>query len=173
MEDLSLKPIVQKLLAFWLAYIGLHFAYDFFPSPFLAVFSGTSEAVAQHIKISYFAYTFVSLGEYFVRRVKHEQRLQFLDSRLLGVLIVSLATFLWYIVPAIRGAGMPTVGLEVIYANVTLLLIGFGTLLIERDLSGVQLSKAGRTALIIFYILLGVILVIGSFRIPWGGFWEM
>ena len=48
MVDRSLKPILQKLLAFWLAFIALHFAYDFFPSPFLAVFSGTSEAVAQH-----------------------------------------------------------------------------------------------------------------------------
>ena len=61
MNDHSLKPVIQKLLAFWLAFIALHFAYDFFPSPFLAVFSGTSETVAQHIKMSYFAYTFVSL----------------------------------------------------------------------------------------------------------------
>jgi len=123
--------------------------------------------------MSYFAYTFVSLVEYLVRRVQPEQRLPFLDSRLLSVWIVSLATFLWYIVPAIRGEGMPTTGLEVLYANVVLLLVGFGTLLIERDLSVVKLSKAGRTAMIIFYILLGVILVISSFRIPWGGFWEM
>lgn len=98
----------------WLAFIALHFAYDFFPSPFLAVFSGTSEAVAQHIKMSYFAYTFVSLVEYLVRRVQPEQRLQFLDSRLLSVWIVCLATFLWYIVPAITGTGMPTAGLEVL-----------------------------------------------------------
>jgi len=56
---------------------------------------------------------------------------------------------------------------------VVLLLVGFGTLLIERDLSDIKLSKASRTAMIIFYILLGVILVISSFRIPWGGFWEM
>jgi hypothetical protein len=123
--------------------------------------------------MSYFAYTFVSLVEYLVRRVHPEQRLQFLDSRLLSVWIVSLATFLWYIVPAIRGEGMPTTGLEVMYANVVLLLVGFGTLLIERDLSDIKLSKASRTAMIIFYILLGVILVISSFRVPWGGFWEM
>lgn len=173
MNDRSLKPVLQKLLAFWLVFVALHFAYDFFPSPLLAIFSGTSEAVAQHIKMSYFAYTFVSLGEYVIRRVEPEYRLQFLDSHLLGVLIVSLATFLWYIVPAIRGAGMPTLGLEVIYANAALLFVGFGTLLIERDLSDVKLSKAGRTAMIIFYILLGVILVISSFRVPWGGFWEM
>jgi len=76
-------------------------------------------------------------------------------------------------VPAIRGEGMPTTGLEVLYANVVLLLVGFGTLLIERDLSDIKLSKASRTAMIIFYILLGVILVISSFRVPWGGFWEM
>jgi len=173
MNDRSLKPVLQKLLAFWLVFVALHFAYDFFPSPLLAVFSGTSEAVAQHIKMSYFAYTFVSLGEYVVRRVKPEHRLQFLDSRMLGVLIVSLATFLWYIVPAIRGEGMPTTGLEVLYANAALLLVGFGTLLIERDLSATQLSKAGRAAAVIFFLLLGAILVIGSFRIPWGGFWEM
>ncbi|HAE86153.1 MAG TPA: hypothetical protein DCG78_06580 [Anaerolineaceae bacterium] len=173
MVDHSLKPLLMKLLGFWLAFIALHFAYDFFTSPFLAVFSGTSEAVAQHIKMSYFAYTFVSLGEYFIRRVEPEYRLQFLDSRLLGVLIVSLATFLWYIVSAIRGAGMPTLGLEVIYANAALLLVGFGTLLIERDLSATQLSKAGRAAAVIFFLLLGAILVIGSFRVPWGGFWEM
>ena len=173
MVDCSLKPILQKLLAFWFAFIALHFAYDFFPSPFLAVFSGTSEAVAQHIKMSYFAYTFVSLVEYLVRRVQPEQRLPFLDSRLLSVWIVCLATFLWYIVPAITGTGMPTTGLEVLYANVVFLLVGFGTLLIERDLSDVKLSKASRTAMIIFYILLGVILVISSFRVPWGGFWEM
>ena len=173
MDDRSLKPLLMKLFAFWLAFIALHFAYDFFPSPILAVFSGTSEAVAQHIKMSYFALTFVSLGEYVVRRVPPEQRLQFLDSRLLGVLMVCVGTFLWYIVPAITGAGMPTLGLEVLYANVTLLLVGFGTLLIERDLRNVKLSKAGRAVAIIFFVLLGVILVVSSFRVPWGGFWEM
>jgi hypothetical protein len=68
---------------------------------------------------------------------------------------------------------MPTEGLEVIYAIATLLLVGFGTLLIERDLSATPLSKAGRAAAVIFFLLLGAILVIGSFRVPWGGFWEM
>ena len=150
-----------------------HFAYEWLPYTIIAVFSGNSEAVAQHIKISFFAYAYASLIEYSWLRLPKPDRLRFLDSRLVGLLIVSIGTFLWYIVPAIRGAGMPNDLLEILYANIVILLVALGAILIERDVARIEFSRASRWVLILFNLALLVILILGTFRIPWGGFWFM
>jgi hypothetical protein len=171
MADRSWRSIGLKLLIFWILFLIFHFAYDWFPYPAVVVIAGNSEGAVQHIKMAFFAYTFASLIEYGYLRLPKTDRLRFLDSRLIGLLIVSIGTFLWYIVPAIRGAGMPTDLLEIVYANVILLLVGLGTILLERDLVSITLSKASRWVLIIFNLVLMTILVLGTFRTPWGGFW--
>lgn len=173
MANRSTKSIILKLAAFWALFLLLHFAHNWIPTPVIAVFSGTSEGVAQHIKLSFWAYTLASIGEYFILRVPKKDRLSFFDSRLLAVLFVSLGTFLWYLVPAIRGVGMPNDLLEIIYANLVILLVGLGTIVLERDFTRIQLSRGGRIAAISFYLVLGSILIIGSFTTPWGGFWVM
>ena len=173
MINRSTRSIFLKLAAFWALFLILHFSYDWLHNPIIAVFSGTSEGAAQHIKMSFWAYTFVSIGEYFVLRVPKKDRLLFFDSRILAVLFVSLGTFLWYLVPAIRGVGMPNDFLEILYANIVIFLVGLGAILVERDFARVQLSRVGRFVVILFYLILGAILILGSFSTPWGGFWVM
>jgi len=171
MGNRSLRSILLKLVLFWVLFLVLHFIYDWLPYPIVAIFSGNSEAVAQHMKISFFAYAFASLIEFAWLRIPKPDRLRFLDSRLLGLLIVTFGTMLWYIVPAIRGVGMPNDLLEILYANLVILLVGLGAVLLERDLARIQFSRASRAALILFNLSLITILILGTFRIPWGGFW--
>jgi hypothetical protein len=173
MTDKSLRSMLAKLVVFWVFFLIFHFGYDWMPSPVVAVFAGTSEGAAQHIKMAFWAYTFASLIEYGYLRLKGTDRVRFLDSRLLGLLIVSIGTFLWYILPAIRGTGLPNEFVEILYANIILLLIGFSTLLLERDLARIDFSRASRIVLIVFNVVLMTILILGTFRIPWGGFWYM
>jgi hypothetical protein len=169
----SPRSLLIKLVIFWAFFLVFHFGYSWLPSPVMAVFAGTSEGAAQHIKMSFWAYLIASLIEYGYLRLKGTDRVRFLDSRLLGLLIVSIGTFLWYILPAIRGAGLPNEFIEILYANIILLLVGFGTLLLERDLARIDFSRASRIVLIVFNLVLMIILILGTFRIPWGGFWYM
>ena len=171
MADRSLRSNLLKLVIFWLLFLVFHFAYEWLPYPIVAIFSGNSEAVAQHMKISFFAYAFASLIEYSWLRLPKPDHLRFLDSRLVGLLIVSIGTFLWYVVPAIRGVGMPNDLMEILYANIVILLVALGAILVERDLARMQFSRASRVALILFNLVLITILIIGTFRTPWGGFW--
>jgi hypothetical protein len=170
----SKKSILIKLFIFWALFLVFHFAYSWLPLPIVAVFAGNSEGAVQHMKMAFFAYTIASLIEYAYLKIPKTERLRFLDSRLLGLYIVTFAMFLWYLIPAIRGAAMPNDLLEVLYANIVLVLVGLGTLILERDfVSSIQLSRTSRVVIIVFDLVLMAILIIGSFKIPWGGFWFM
>lgn len=173
MTDKSPRSLLTKLVIFWVIFLLFHFGYDWLPSPVVAVFAGNSEGAAQHIKMAFWAYSFASLIEYGYLHLKGADRVRFLDSRLLGLLIISIGTFLWYILPAIRGAGLPNEFIEILYANIILLLVGSGTLLLERDLARIEFSRASRIVLILFNLVLMTILILGTFRVPWGGFWYM
>ena len=74
----SPRSIFIKLTLFWILFLVFHFAYEWLPYTIIAVFSGNSEAVAQHIKISFFAYAYASLIEYSWLRLPKPDRLRFL-----------------------------------------------------------------------------------------------
>jgi hypothetical protein len=59
---------------------------------------------------------------------------------------------------------------EIIAANVVLVLCGIALLILERDLSGIRLARAGRIVLIVFWLLTAFLLAAVSFNVPWAGF---
>jgi hypothetical protein len=164
------KSFLLKLLTFWILFLVFHFLHDWVPVPFTVIFAGNSEGAVQHMKMAFWAFSFASLGEYFIRRVSTNQRQSFFDSRLLITDLAPWTMFFWYLLPVIFGKPFASEVVEIIAANVVLLLAGVALLFLERDLSGIQFSRTGRIILIIFWALTAFLLAAVSFNIPWAGF---
>jgi hypothetical protein len=166
----TFKTALLKTLAYWGVFIFFHFAYSWFPAPFVAAFSGTSEGVYQHMKIGFFAYMLVSLVEFFILRAHEEVKGPFWESRCLSTLLIPAVIFFWYLAPAIRGGPMPSDLLEVLYAQIVTLLTGFAVVWLEGDLSTTYYSRVSRWLLGLAFALSAFLFVIITFHIPWGGF---
>jgi uncharacterized protein YhhL (DUF1145 family) len=164
------KSYIIKLFAFWVLFLIFHFLHEWVPVPFLVLFAGNSEGAVQHMKMAFWAYSFASLGEYFMRRVKSGERKSFFDSRMLISDLAPWTMFFWYILPVILGKPFASDLVEVIAANVILLLAGVSLLILEQDLSAIKLSRAGRIVVIVFWILTAFLLAAVSFKVPWAGF---
>jgi hypothetical protein len=164
--------LVGKALAFQLLFVILHFAYDWFPSPVVAAFSGTNEAFVQHAKIGFWAYSLACLLEYALRRKRISSLGSFTSARLLACVMLPWIMFLlWYVVPSFRGP-MSTDTLEIIYANIVTFGVGLAAATLERDLDRVSFSLAGRGIIVLLYLLAAVLLTTYTFRLPWADFFR-
>lgn len=168
---LSRKQTGLKVFAFLLAFVLLHYAYDWTGSTFWAIFSGVSEGTYQHAKIGFYAYLLVSLLEYLVWRKQFPNRSRFIFSRLSATIFLPWLMFLtWYQAPALLGQPMPQEWIEVVYALFTTSLICIACTLLGRDLERLEFSRTMKVILVIFFIASIELFTIFTFNTPWAGF---
>jgi hypothetical protein len=74
---------------------------------------------------------------------------------------------LWYLGVAIFGR-LPTIPLEILYANIITLIVGIFAAIFERGISRIAYPKELRTILIILFISSLVIYIVFTFgELPW------
>lgn len=165
--------ILLKLAIFWALFLVLHFSYQWFPRPVMAVFSATCESLMQHAKIGFFAWSIASLVEYLIWGSGAAGPGGFLSSRLLSSVIMPWIMFIiWYTAPAFYGKPMPTVVAEIIYANIAILMIGAILALLETNLVTVAFTGPITIILGICWVLGMLEMVIFTFRPPWADFFR-
>lgn len=162
------QGILLKALALTPVFLVLHYASRWLPTPWIAWFSGTHESVFEHTKITFFAYMIVCVVEYALQRRNIPNVGRFFYSRLaLVVLIPWLMMILWYIAPAITARAMPSDLAEIIYANITLLLIAGSAGVLERSLEQHDFTRPARVVLVSLFGVFLVEAIIFSYRLPW------
>ncbi len=167
------RQIIVKVLIFWVLFLILHFAYGWFPNPVVAVFSGINESFLQHAKIGFISYSIASVIEYFLYGKASKSPGDFFFARVLTSLILPWIMFaVYYIAPAFYGKPMPTIPLEIIYANIVLLIIGVILAEFERDLKTTSFSAFNRVILPVLWALCLVEMVMFTFQIPWVDFFR-
>jgi hypothetical protein len=165
--------IIIKIIIFWVLFLLLHFSYDWFKNPVIAVISGTNESFMQHAKIGFLAYSLASLAEFLLWGNQLANPRSFIDSRILTSLILPWVMFIvYYIAPAFYGKAMPTIPLEIIYANIVLLVIGVLLALFENNLGNVIFSPHNEMVLWGLWALGFVEMAIFTFRPPWADFFR-
>ncbi|HMM27590.1 MAG TPA: hypothetical protein PKD46_05075 [Aggregatilineaceae bacterium] len=162
-----MRYIFLKTITFHLFFLLLHFAHDWLPYKGVTVIAASSESVMQHMKVAFFAWTLASLGELALRRRAWRRGF---DANLLTNLLAPWAMFLWYVADALGLQPLPTVALEIAYANVVLFVAGLGLSTLGRDLASATFSRAARGAMIAFYLAFAFLLIVFTFETPWGGF---
>jgi hypothetical protein len=173
---MSKKGYILKLVGFWVGFLFLHYAYEFFPILPFKVFSGIDESFFQHAKVGFFAYLVVTLIEYLVRRKRPvaeggiENVGSFAFSRLFSLTILPWFIFIaWFAAAAFYGR-LPTVFLEILYSNIALLLAGSCVLVMENGMEGIAYSKGFKAMILSLFALSVLYYVIFTFRLPWADF---
>lgn len=169
---MAVKPyqsrVWMKVLAFWgifLVFYGLYKAFPIFP---LSIFCGIDESNFQHYKATFFALALLDVIEYLVYRKRIQNKSSFWYSRLAAAIFAPWVVFLlWYLAPAVYGQ-MPTVWLEIVYANVMTILAGFVVFTFESDLNRMKFSKNLK---IVLWMLLGIsiflFMIFTYVKLPW------
>jgi hypothetical protein len=112
-----------KLISVWALFLALHFSFKTFPIAFFRIIGEEGETTFFHMKMLFFAYLFVTVVEFVVRRKQIPSARSFVYSRaLIAVVYPWLTITMWFAAEAL-GFRIPVMPWEIIYANV-LTLVG-------------------------------------------------
>ena len=158
---------VFKLIAFWAGFLILHYAYDFFPILPLKLISGVDESFFQHAKIGFFGYALVNLGEYLIRRRGLKDVAGFVYTRLFTTTVLPWFIFLiWFTAPAYYGP-IASVAVEIIFANVALVLATNAILIVEETMAGIAYPRPFKVLVGVLFLVSISLFVIFTFGPPW------
>jgi hypothetical protein len=163
----SWRSLVLKMLALQVIFLLLHYGYDWFSNSITMVFSGINESIYQHMKVGLFTYLLTSLLEYLLVRKSIVNLAGFVYARLFAATIYPFAIFVfYYMAPAYYGQ-LNSIPLEVIYANIALLLASFSAIAIERQIETGKPNRLFRVAVIVLFLISLSQYIIFTYRLPW------
>ena len=156
-----------KILLFYVIFMLMYFLYKYFPVFPLSLICAINESNFQHYKAIFFAFLFVDLIEYFKYRKRIEKPGEFWFPRLTAAIFAPWVVFLlWYIAPAVYGR-MPNIPLEIVYANIITLIVGYFVVILERGFMQMTYSRSLKIIILaLFLISLGLYLLF-TFNLPW------
>lgn len=160
-------PLWIKVLILQVAFLLLHFLYDWVPGPLTAIVSGTNESTYQHMKIAFFAYIFVSLLEYLLVRKRLTAPVRFLYARALTAVILPLLVIPWYYTSAAYFVRIKSLILEILFANVATILNSVSGVLIEQHLEQMSFSRGLKWCTAALFLITLSEFIIFTYRLPW------
>ena len=162
------KIYYLKGVAFWLVFLVLYFVYKYFPCDGLKLICGITESNFQHYKAAFFSWIIISILEYALLRRSISDFGTFFWSRTGTATFLPWIVFtLWYLGPAIYGK-MPTITLEIVYANIITLIVGIFSAIFEHGLSRIRYFRELKAVIMILFIVsLILYLVFTYIKLPW------
>ena len=168
----SSKSVIFKVAIIWLVFAVFHYANDAFPNPIFTFFgeSEGTESVFTHMKMNFYTYLLVTIGEFIIFRRKISNISQFWYTRLLSCVIYPwFSLTFWMTGSALNGGAEPIRPIELsfsIFSNV------FGAYLIvrlEQIFDSVQFRKASRWTILFFFLITLIQYISFELNKPW---WE-
>ena len=161
------KYLYLRSLLFLAIFLGLNYAYKFFPIVIFQIFSGINESVFQHMKIGFYSYMILSAIEFFVFKKKITDTTKFLFSRVFSLILYPWIIFLLFFFTRVVYPWQMHFVIEIISANIvvyiSVLMLGF----IEIDIMKLEFGKRLRVNLLILLALLVIEFTAFSFYLPW------
>ena len=158
--------IIGKALIFLLLFSLLHYFYDWFPNLIIALFSGTSESIYQHMKIGFYVYLILTLIEYVIFRNQIQDNQNFIFSRLLSTFLVPYMSMFFYLIGSMFGH-ITIVFLEVIYSILICFISIFPVLILERWHEKFDYSFQVKIVITILIIISILEFTVFTFNLPW------
>jgi len=107
-----------KVIAIWALFLLLHFSFETFPNALFRIIGEEGEVTFFHMKMLFFAYLFVTVVEFLVRRSTIPSVRSFVFSRMLiAVAYPWLTITMWFTAEAL-GIQIPVIPWEIVYANI-------------------------------------------------------
>ncbi len=135
---------------FFFVFLLLHFLYDFIPHPVVGTFSGTSEAVFQHLKMGFYAYLAAGLLESLLIRAYRPLLAPRVLFPLLGTAVVVpwMLFLLYYLLPAFFG-DVENMVFHVTYSIFITYIAGVSAAVVRDELATARLSPGFRVVILI------------------------
>ncbi len=168
MQTVYQSAFILKALGFWAVFMVLYFAYKYFPNRIFAIFCGTRESNFQHYKAAFYSWIFLNIIEYAAQHKQIADSEIYLYSRMGAATLLPWIIFiLWYIVPAFYGK-LPSVPLEVVYANVITIAAGVFGAILERGLMQIQyFTELKAVFWILFLLSISQYAIFTFVKLPW------
>jgi len=155
-----------KLASVWALFLALHFSYETFPNVLFKIIGEEGETTFFHMKMLFFAYVFVSLGELVVQRRKLVSPSTFAYSRaLIAVAYPWLTITIWFAAEAL-GFAMPSLAAELVYANVATVLGIYFALRLEDSLDAVEFRTSTKAMIALVFVCALLAYISFSFTVP-------
>lgn len=153
-----------KVLIIWVLYVALHFTYKYIPCGLTQLFGCPEESIFHHMKMAFFAYSLVSIVEYFI--LKPQYRESFISSRMLSVLLISYFSFMvWLFVPVVIGP-IHAPWFEIVYSNLILALSLSAVIYIETFTEKITFNKTVTRIISLIYLIILTVFVVSTFSPP-------
>jgi hypothetical protein len=168
MTIINRAGVYKKGISFWGIFLLLYFAYKYFPVMPLKIICAVAETNFQHYKASFFSWLIICLFEFILYRKKIDDREAWFYSRICTATILPWFVFvLWYLGPALYGK-MPSIPLEILYANIVTILVGFAAAVFEQGLSSINYFRELRAVILALCISSVILYMIFTFvSLPW------
>jgi hypothetical protein len=163
----STASIFWKAISFQIIYLILHYSYDWFPNKITHLFSGTDESVYQHMKLAFYAYFPVVIGEIIFQRKSIQSRVNFSYARILSFTILPLFVMVYFLASPAFFIKIENILLEIIFANIALIASTISTFKIEDHFEKNEPNLGLKIILIVLFLLTLFEFIIFNFRLPW------
>jgi len=155
-----------KLASVWALFLALHFSYETFPNVLFRIIGEAGETTFFHMKMLFFAYVFISLGELAVRRRALASPSAFVYSRaLIAVVYPWLTITIWFAAEAL-GFAMPNLAAELVYANIATVLGIYFALRLEDSLDAVEFRTSTKAMIALVFACALLAYVAFTFNTP-------
>jgi len=161
------KYLYLRSLLFLVIFIGMHYAYKFFPNVIVLLFSPLNEAVFQHMKTGFYTYIILTVIEFFIFKKKITNNTQFLFSHVFSMVLYPFLIFLFFLFTRVVYPWQMHFVVEIISAQIvvyiSVLFLGF----LEVEITKLEFGKRLRVLLLILVVLLIIEFTAFSFYLPW------
>jgi len=161
------QKVIIKWFAFHALFMVAHYAYDWLPNPFTYLIGGVSESVFQHMKIGFFAYGLLNLGEGLFRRKHIPRRDLFWFSRMFSTSLLPLIMLIFFFMAPAYVGHIQNILLEIVYANIILIFTTLVTIIIELQVEQSSLMESFKVVVVLFFVVSLSLYIVFAYKMPW------
>ncbi len=163
------KQIV-KVLAAWLLYVTLHFAYKIYPCGITKFLGCPEETLYVHMKMAFFSYLIINIV-FSLAEVRKGIKPNVPALMLSNCVYPYLAFFIWLAIPALTGM-MDSVAAEIAYSNIILIICLLITVNLEQAFEQIKWFGGAKIAVIVLFVLSAFLFTVMTLKTPDIGFFS-
>jgi hypothetical protein len=167
------KSVILKVVIIWLVFAFLHFAYGWFPNPVLAFFGEAEgrETVWGHLKMNFWTYVFVTIGEFLIFRKKISDAGQFWYTRLLSAVLYPWLSMTFYMTGSALNGGLESIRpIELSFSFLSNVFGAYLVVRLEQVFDAVNFRKATQWTILFFFIIAAIQYISFELNFPWWDF---
>lgn len=160
-------PLAIKVITYQVIFLVFHDLYDWFPNSVTYLLGTISESVFQHMKITLYAYIFLTLIEFALTNHAITYKTRYLYSRLFGAVMIPLLMTVYYLASPAFFVQLNSTLLEIIFANIALIATSLSTFLLADYFAQCDPPRRVKWVLVILFMLMMAESLIFNLRLPW------